>query len=66
MSEAERYRAAAKAVLEQLDWAIGYLYRLRKPQIADVLRRNRTEILNRLDRPVPRRRSGARPPRPRA
>jgi hypothetical protein len=49
MTEAERYHAAAKATLEQLDWAIGYLYRIRKPEIADALRRNREKIAKRLD-----------------
>ena len=34
MSEGERYRAAAKAVLEQLDWAIGYLHGIRKQDIS--------------------------------
>ena len=43
-AEAERYRAAAEATLEQVDWCIAYLHRIRKSPIADVLARNRSEI----------------------
>jgi len=46
--EAERYREAAEATLEQLDWCIGYLHRIRKPALADALSRNRAEIRRRL------------------
>jgi hypothetical protein len=46
--DAERYREAAKATLEQLDWCIGYLHRIRKPALADALARNRAEIRRRL------------------
>jgi hypothetical protein len=43
-ADAERYRAAAEATLDQLDWCIAYLRRIRKSPIADVLARNRSEI----------------------
>jgi len=46
--DAERYREAAEATLEQLDWCIGYLHRIRKPALADALARNRAEIRRRL------------------
>ena len=46
--DAERYREAAEATLEQLDWCIGYLHRIRKPALADALARNRSEIRRRL------------------
>jgi hypothetical protein len=46
---ADDYRRAGKAALEQLDWAIEYLYRIRKAEIASILRRNRTSIAERLD-----------------
>ena len=46
-SEAQRYRIAADLALEQLDWAINYLYRIRRPQIAGVLRRNKATIVKR-------------------
>jgi hypothetical protein len=47
-AEAERYRAAAEAALEQLDWCIAYLHRIRKSPIAAALARNRSEIRKRL------------------
>ena len=43
-ADGERYRAAAEAALDQLDWCIAYLHRIRKSPIADVLARNRSEI----------------------
>jgi hypothetical protein len=46
--DAERYREAAEAALDQLDWCIGYLHRIRKSAIADALARNRSEIRSRL------------------
>jgi hypothetical protein len=42
--EAERYRDAAELALGQLQWAINYLYRIRKPTIAERLDRNREHI----------------------
>jgi uncharacterized membrane protein len=46
-SEGERYRRAALEALGQLDWCIDYLYRVRKPDIAKALARNRKEIIRR-------------------
>lgn len=42
--EAKRYREAAELALDQLQWAINYLYRIRKPTIAERLERNREHI----------------------
>ncbi len=41
----ERYREAAYAALDQLDWTIRFLYRIRKSRIADVLEKNRKTIV---------------------
>ena len=49
--EAERYREAAERILEQLDWAINYLYRIRKHKLADALSRNRDAVRRRLRNP---------------
>ena len=46
--EAERYRDAAELALDQLQWAVNYLYRIRKPTIAERLDRNREHILGEL------------------
>jgi hypothetical protein len=46
--DARRYREAAERVLEQLDWAINYLHRIRKHKLADALARNRDTIRRRL------------------
>jgi hypothetical protein len=46
--EIERYREAATRALDQLEWCIEYLYRVRKPDIARALSRNRRQILERL------------------
>ena len=43
--EAKRYREAAELALEQLRWSINYLYRIRKPALAERLERNREHIL---------------------
>ena len=45
--EAERYREAARLAIEQLEWAINYLRRIHKSQIADVLAQNRRTIIER-------------------
>ena len=47
-AEAERYRAAAEAALDQLDWCINYLHRIRKSPLADTLARNRSQIRRQL------------------
>jgi hypothetical protein len=46
--EIERYREAANVALEQLEWAIDYLYGIRKVEIARALARNRKQILERM------------------
>jgi hypothetical protein len=43
--EAKRYREAAELALDQLQWAINYLYRIRKSALAKRLERNREHIL---------------------
>jgi len=43
--EAAQYREAAELTLDQLQWAINYLYRIRKPTLAAWLGRNREHIL---------------------
>jgi hypothetical protein len=40
-----RYREAADLAIEQLDWVIGYLHQIRKPEIARALRKSRTKIV---------------------
>jgi hypothetical protein len=44
---AARYRKAADLAIEQLDWTISYLDRIKKPKIARALRQNRTRIVTR-------------------
>jgi hypothetical protein len=46
--EADRYRTAAEETLEQLDWCIHYLYRIRKPEIAETIAKNRATIRRRM------------------
>jgi hypothetical protein len=46
--ELARYREAAMAALDQLEWCIDYLYRVRKPDLARAIARNRKQILERL------------------
>jgi hypothetical protein len=43
-AEAERYRVAAEAALDQLDWCISYLHRIKKSPIATALARNQSQI----------------------
>ena len=43
--EIDAYREAATAALDQLEWAIGYLNRIGKTEIAVVLGRNRRYIV---------------------
>jgi hypothetical protein len=43
--EIERYREAAALALEQLQWAINYLHRIKRGRIAEGLERNRSQIL---------------------
>ena len=42
-----RYRKAAELAIEQLDWVIGYLHRIRKHELARALQRNRATIVKR-------------------
>jgi hypothetical protein len=42
--EANRYRMAAEAALQQLDWSIDYLHRINKQQVAAALAANRSRI----------------------
>jgi hypothetical protein len=46
--ETERYRLAAEQTLDQLDWCVDYLYRIRKPQIAEVVAKNQSTIRRRM------------------
>jgi hypothetical protein len=46
--EAERYRRAAEETLDQLDWCVNYLQRIRKPRIAEAIAKNRTSIRRRM------------------
>jgi hypothetical protein len=46
--EVERYRRAAEETLDQIEWCIGYLYRIRKPEIARAVERNRSSIRRRM------------------
>jgi hypothetical protein len=46
--ESERYRAAAEATLDQLDWCIAYLRSIRRRRIAAVLSQNRSVIREQL------------------
>jgi hypothetical protein len=46
--ELERYREAAEGALDQLEFCVEYLHRVRKPEIAQAIARNRRQILERL------------------
>jgi hypothetical protein len=48
--EAERYRLAAEEALNQLDWCVNYLYRIRKDRIAWVIEKNGSAIRRRVRR----------------
>jgi hypothetical protein len=45
--DVERYRAAAYAALDQLDWIIKFLHRIQKSKIAHGLEQNRRTIIRR-------------------
>jgi hypothetical protein len=45
--QAARYQEAAEVALEQLDWCIDYLRKIRKPSIAKALEANRASIIKR-------------------
>ena len=42
--EIARYRLAAEQTLEQLEWCVNYLHRIRKSRIAEVVDKNRRRI----------------------
>jgi hypothetical protein len=42
--EIARYRLAAEETLDQLEWCVNYLHRIRKSRIADVINKNRRHI----------------------
>jgi hypothetical protein len=44
------YRRAAEVALEQLNWCVGYLHRIRKHSVARRLAQNRAVILRRMRR----------------
>jgi hypothetical protein len=46
--DADRYREAAEAALEQLDWVINYLRGIRKVEVSRALAQNRTYIRQQL------------------
>jgi hypothetical protein len=45
--EVERYRRAAEATLQQLDWCIDYFARTKHRRVAQVLSTNRADIRRR-------------------
>jgi len=55
--EANSYRMAAEAALQQLDWTIGYLHGIHKGKVAQVLAKNRAHIrknlMDREEEPLP-------------
>ena len=50
-ADAERYRAAAEETLSQVEWCVNYLHRIRKPEIAESIDKNRRFIQRRMDAP---------------
>ena len=46
--EIGRYRQAAVSTLEQLEWVVGYLHKIRKPELAQAVDRNRKQIIERI------------------
>jgi hypothetical protein len=46
--EAQRFRRAAEEALDQLEWCIGYLHRIRKNGLATALAQNRSAIQQQL------------------
>jgi hypothetical protein len=45
---ADRYRQAAEHALDQLDWTVDYLYRIRKTDLARALAKNGASIRRRM------------------
>jgi hypothetical protein len=57
--EADRYRQAAEHTLDQLDWTVDYLHRIRKTDVARALGKNGSSIRRRMsDRPKRKRARG--------
>jgi hypothetical protein len=52
LEEVERYRAAAEATLEQLDWCIDYFARNKDRRVARALSTNRAAIRRRYLEPA--------------
>jgi hypothetical protein len=50
-SEIAMYRLAAEETLKQLDWCVAYLYRSRKPRVANSIATSRSAIRRRMSRP---------------
>jgi hypothetical protein len=50
-TEAARYRRAAEQTLDQVDWCVNYLYRIRKPRIAEAVQKNGSAIRRRMHGP---------------
>jgi hypothetical protein len=48
--EVARYRRAAEETLEQLEWCVNYLHRIRKGRIADAIDKNRRHIRRQMSR----------------
>jgi hypothetical protein len=46
--EIARYRRAAEETLEQLEWCVNYLHRIRKGRIAEAVNKNRRQIQRRM------------------
>jgi|Tabmets5t2r1_1033131.scaffolds.fasta_scaffold04555_5 hypothetical protein len=46
--EIGRYRQAAISTLEQLEWIVGYLHKIRKPELARAVDRNRKQIIEKI------------------
>jgi hypothetical protein len=42
--EIKRYRDAAELALEQLEWVVSYFRKIRRPELATALERNRKQI----------------------
>jgi hypothetical protein len=43
--EIDHYREAAISALGQLEWIVGYLHKIKRPEIARALDRNRRQII---------------------
>jgi hypothetical protein len=49
--EIAQYRLAAEETLEQLEWCVNYLHRIRRHRIAEVIDNNRRRIRRRMRAP---------------